>query len=135
MKFLVVLKYFFVILVNFSFTASIGHAYFQARLPKEVFDVQEPSSRIEGEPGSMSYRVRDCRKVSVTNLRRRIVNTSIQEWAYFGFEIYDLTDTRDDNPNYKREPWRRPVVDSAEALRVADSIAGYWSSTDRKSVV
>jgi hypothetical protein len=129
MKFLVVLKYFFVILVNFSFTASIGHAYFQARLPKEVFDVQEPSSRIEGEPGSMSYRVRDCRKVSVTNLRRRIVNTSIQEWAYFGFEIYDLTDTRDDNPNYKREPWRRPGVDSAEALRVADSIAGYWSST------
>lgn len=123
------LKYFFVILVNFSFTASIGHAYFQARLPKEVFDVQEPSARVEGDPGSMSYRIRDCRKVSVANLRRRIVNTSIQEWAYFGFEIYDLADTRDDNPNYKREPWTRPIVDSAEALRVADSIAGYWSST------
>ena len=129
MNFLAVLKFLLIILLNFSFTASIGHAYFQARLPKEVFDVQEPSARVHGEPGSMSYRVRDCRKISGANLRRRIVNTAIQEWSYFGFKIYDLIHTRDDNPNYKREPWKRPVIDSAEAMRVADSIAGYWSST------
>ena len=99
------------------------------RLPREIFDVEEPSARVTGSPGNMSYLRKDCRSIYPTNLRERIVHTAVQEWAYFGFKIYDLTHTRDDNPNYKQQPWVRPAIDPVEAARVADSIAGYWSST------
>ena len=99
------------------------------RLPRKVFDVEEPSARVAGLPGNMSYLKQDCRAIYPASLRERVVHTAVQEWAYFGFKIYDLAHTRDDNPSYKREPWTRPVIDPIEAARVADSIAGYWSST------
>ena len=116
-------------LVTFSFTPSFTQLPYLDRLPKAIFDVEAPSSRVTGTPGSMVYLERDCRSISAENLRNRVVNTAIQEWAYFGYSIYDLTNTRDDNPKYRRQPWRRPSIDPAEAARVADSIAGYWSST------
>ena len=115
------------ILANASF--SIAQLQYQDRLPREVFDVVAPSTRVTGAPGDMAYLERDCRAISTNNLRTRIVNTAVQEWAYFGHAVYDLTHTRDDNPDYQRRPWTRPRIDSGAAIRVADSIAGYWSST------
>jgi len=133
MKFLM-FKFSLFVALTFNFVInSSAQTYFQERLPKEIFDVEEPSSRVNGVPGSMMYKTRDCRAIPVTNLRKRIVNTAIQEWSYFGLSVYDLTHTRDDNPNYKRQPWRRPIIDSTEAQRVAGSIAGYWSSTPDSS--
>ncbi|MBM89581.1 MAG: hypothetical protein CMQ41_14515 [Gammaproteobacteria bacterium] len=114
-----------------SCVASFGFAQlrFLDRLPQHIFDVAPPSARVVGLPGNMSYLQRDCRVISTGNLRERIINTAIQEWAYFGYNIYDLTHTRDDNPNYRRRPWTRPTIAANEAVRVADSIAGYWSAT------
>ncbi len=99
------------------------------RLPTEVFDVQAPSQRIAGSPGEMRYAMQDCRALSPADLRRRIVNVATQEWAYFGYSVLDLVPTRESNPDYQRRPWRRTMIDPREAVRVADSIAGYWSST------
>jgi len=101
----------------------------QQRLPAEVFDVLAPSTRVTGSPGDMRYTMQDCRAIDSANLRRRIVNVAIQEWAYFGSSVLDLIPTRDTNPDYQRRPWRRTMIDPREAVRVADSIAGYWSST------
>ncbi|NKB32769.1 MAG: DUF2272 domain-containing protein [Pseudomonadales bacterium] len=112
-----------------NFTFSFAQLQYQERLSQDVFDVAAPSTRVSGTPGSMAYLEQDCRSISTDNLRQRIVNTAIQEWAYFGYTVYDLTHTRDDNPNYSRQRWTRPRIDSNEAVRVADSIAGYWSST------
>ena len=125
----VLLRVLVLALVTFSFTPSFTQLPHLDRLSKAIFDVEAPSSRVTGTPGSMVYLERDCRSLSVENLRNRVVNTAIQEWAYFGYSIYDLTQTRDDNPKYRRQPWRRPSINPAEAARVADSIAGYWSST------
>ena len=102
---------------------------FSERLPTDVFDVQPPSIRVSGNPGDMRFTQRDCRALPTRELRRRIVNVAMQEWAYFGYSVLDLVPTRDSNPNYQRTPWRRTLIDADEALRVADSIAGYWSST------
>ena len=129
MKFWLALKSSLLVTLILNFAISNAQPRFQERLPKEVFDVEEPSSRVSGIPGSMTYQTRECRAISTTNLRQRVVNTAIQEWSYFGHAVYDLTHTRDDNPSYKRQPWRPPIIESTEAKRVADSIAGYWSST------
>ena len=75
-------------LVTFSFTPSFTQLPYLDRLPKAIFDVEAPSSRVTGTPGSMVYLERDCRSLSVENLRNRVVNTAIQEWAYFGYSIY-----------------------------------------------
>ena len=119
------------VLVIIVFNAAIISAQlqYQERLPQNIFDVAAPSTRVSGVPGDMVYLQRDCRTIDSDNLRQRIVNTAIQEWSYFGHALYDLTHTRDDNPEYRRRPWIRPRIDNNEAIRVADSIAGYWSST------
>ncbi len=97
--------------------------------PRKLYDIERPSARVTGAPGEMSYIKQDCDPKGGDGLRKRIVHTAIQEWAYFGFQVYDLTHTRDDNPEYLRQPWTRPVIDIDAASRVADAIAGYWSST------
>ena len=45
------------------------------RLPREIFDVEEPSARVAGLPGNMSYLRKDCRAIYPANLRERIVHT------------------------------------------------------------
>ena len=102
---------------------------FSNRLPAGVFDVQPPSIRVSGSPGDMHYAQQDCRVFTPSQLRRRIVNVAVQEWAFFGYSVLDLVPTRESNPDYQRRPWRRTMIDPREAVRVADSIAGYWSST------
>ena len=97
--------------------------------PRKFYDIERPSARVTGDPGGMSYIKQDCDPKEVDGLRERIVHTAIQEWVYFGFQISDLTHTRDDNPDYVRQPWTRPVIERDAASRVAATIAGYWSST------
>lgn len=129
MKFREILNGLFLVGILGNISFSYAQLQYQERLAQQDFDVVAPSSRVTGSPGEMSYVEQDCRVLATDQLRQRIVNTAVQEWAYFGYTVYDLTHTRDDNPNYRRRPWTRPRVDSSEAVRVADSIAGYWSST------
>ena len=78
----------------------------------------------------MVYSERSCRApLPTAEIRSRIVNTAVQEWAYFGYNIQDLTQTRESDPNYRPQRRRRTPIDPMEATRVADSIAGYWSTT------
>jgi hypothetical protein len=95
------------------------------RLPPNVFDVFAPPARVQGTPGSMTIRQTSCRSVPAAQIRRRIVEVAVQEWAFFGFAIVDQTDVDDDNGFPRRS--RRPG--DGQSMRVADSIAGYWSVT------
>ena len=99
------------------------------RLPNSVFDVMPPSARVDGDIGEMVFLERSCRNISDGNLRERIINVAVQEWAFFGLSVLDLTHTRQSNPDFQAQPWRRTLIAADEAERVADSIAGYWSST------
>ena len=93
------------------------------RLPPNVFDVLPPSARVQGAPGAMTIRQTSCRNVPAAQMRRRIVELAVQEWAFFGFAIVDQTDVEDDNGFPRRS--RRPG--DAQSTRVAASIGGYWS--------
>lgn len=112
---------------------SAGQTLFLERLPSSILNVSPPSTRVAGEPGDMFYTERSCPSAPLANARSRIVNTATQEWAYFGFSVLDLVPTRESNPDFVRQPWRRTLIAPDEALRVATSIAGYWSSTPNSS--
>lgn len=116
-------------LIPFNATPVFAQTLFAERLPSSILNVNPPSARVVGEPGDMAYLESSCRRDSLSNARTRIVNTAVQEWAYFGYAVLDLVPTRESNPNYRRQPWRRTLIAPDEALRVASSIAGYWSST------
>ena len=105
------IKYLAVIIIVLNATLSVSQIQYQERLPQDIFDVAAPSARVTGAPGDMAYLERNCRAIATDNLRQRIVNTAIQEWSYFGYALYDLTHTRDDNPDYRRRPWTRPRID------------------------
>ena len=106
-----------------------SQAQFSERLPRSILDVNPPTSRVIGRPGDMAYLGGNCASHPPETVRKRIVDIAIQEWAYFGYEILDLTDSRDSNQDYVRQPWRRTLIDPEEAIRAASSIAGYWSAT------
>ncbi len=106
-----------------------GQTKFSERLPNTLLNVSPPTARVTGKPGDMVYIMRSCPSIPLKDVRRRIVNTTIQEWAYFGYSVLDLVPTRESNPEPKRQPWRRTLIASDEALRVASSIAGYWAAT------
>jgi hypothetical protein len=93
------------------------------RLPPNVFDVLLPSARVEGAPGVMTIRQTSCRNVPTAQVRRRLVELAVQEWAFFGFALVDHTDVDDDDGFPRRS--RRPG--DAQSTRVAASIAGYWT--------
>lgn len=100
-----------------------------ARLPASGLDVQPPSSRVVGPPGSMRITDRTCPTRPREETRRRIVDIAIQEWGFFGFQIVDQSAIIDSGsrPWPRSTPWLGPV----ESARVAGSIAGYWSVTPR----
>ena len=93
------------------------------RLPPSVFDVLPPPARVQGAPGAMAIRQTSCRNVPAAQVRRRIVELAVQEWAFFGFAIVDQTDVDDDEGFPRRS--RRPG--DAQSTRVAAPIAGYWT--------
>lgn len=99
-----------------------------ARLPAEVLDVRAPTERVVGRPGEMRFGDRSCRSEPVANLRTRIVDTAVQEWAYFGFSKLDYTTEEEVNrqSNISRSRWS--LLEGAQAIRLADSIAGYWAA-------
>ncbi|MDA1371566.1 MAG: DUF2272 domain-containing protein [Proteobacteria bacterium] len=112
------------------FPTSKAQLPFSERLPKNLLDVDAPSTRVVGTPGDMIFSARNCRApLPTTEIRSHIVNTAVQEWAYFGYSIQDLTNTRESDPNYLPQRRPRSVIDPVEVARVADSIAGYWSTT------
>lgn len=102
-----------------------GRQAWVERLPTDVLDVRAPSERVQGAPGSMRMLDRSCRGPAASDLRRRIVDISVQEWGYFGFPVLDQT-----APPEPRGSWRtRPRPDPDESERVAATIAGYWAAT------
>ncbi len=101
------------------------------RLPPDQLEVSPPAVRVTGEPGDMQIVERDCRMIPEADLRRRIVDIAVQEWAFFGFTVLDQTYVQDFSQR-RRSGFRLPRswLDIAESARVADSIAGYWAVTD-----
>jgi hypothetical protein len=98
------------------------------RLPAELFNVTPPSARVSGTPGTMSIQQSSCRSASAGDMRQQIVNTAVQEWAYFGFSVLEQSVNPAPNP-VPRSRRTFPRLDPEESARVADSIAGYWSAT------
>jgi hypothetical protein len=93
------------------------------RLPPSVLDVTPPSARVNGTPGTMRITQTACRSLPAAQVRRRIVELAAQEWGYFGFTIVDQTEFEEDG--FQPRGRRRPG--DAQSMRVADSIAGYWT--------
>ncbi len=113
---------------------------FLERLPAERLDVAPPASRVRGEPGRFAVAQRECRAEPAPDVRRRIVDLVVQEWAFFGFPVFDERDPSSwvrrrrqaeleallESPERLREILEERA---REAARVAPSIAGYWAVT------
>ena len=112
--------------VAFAATAGAQQAGFD-RLPPDVLDAVAPSARVTGGPGTMKVGRTSCRTVPMSEIRRRIVDLAVQEWAFFGFIVVDQTLEEPGADQSRRRRWRRPG--RAESARVADTIAGYWTVT------
>jgi hypothetical protein len=95
------------------------------RLPVDVLDVRSPIERVVGTPGSMRIADRSCRSMPLSDVRRRIVDTAVQEWAYFGFSV----DDQQQSPSQQMQRSTFPRMSAGEGARVASSIAGYWAAT------
>lgn len=121
--------YLLMVLLTVTAVSASAQTQYSDRLSRSVLDVNPPHSRVSGSPGEMNYLGGSCQSLELEEVRSRIINIAIQEWAYFGYSILDLTETRDSNPDYRRQPWRRTIIDTDEAIRAAPSIAGYWSAT------
>jgi hypothetical protein len=108
---------------------------FLPRLPADILDVRSPVDRVVGAPGSMRITDRSCRSVPLSNARQRIVDTAVQEWAYFGFSVDEQQRL---NPAAQQFPQSAPQamgrgtfgrLSTDENARLASSIAGYWAAT------
>ena len=100
------------------------------RLAGAVLDVTAPSTRVKGIPGSMQIVERTCRNAPLgEDMRRRIVNTAVQEWAFFGFQMEDQRNTAPiGNAPTNNTRRRFGPLDPVEVGRVADSVGGYWAA-------
>ena len=115
-------------LIAVSAVASVGHAQVLRvdRLPAEELEVLSPAARVSGEPGNMRVTQSSCRTLPIDETRRRIVDIAVQEWGFFGFRVVDQTVPE---PPRQRRRGRGSRLGPQESARVADSIAGYWSTT------
>jgi hypothetical protein len=101
------------------------------RLPASVLAVTPPSARVSGTPGSMQIIERSCNSAPLDpELRRRIVATAAQEWAFFGFQVDDQRGTAPlpGAPPQNNNRRRFGPLNANEVARVADSVGGYWSA-------
>ncbi len=98
------------------------------RLPRTLLDVRAPSERVEGQPGNMRIVDRGCQAFPRDEVRRRIVNTAIQEWAFFGYST-DKQPRTPAPPTETRRPFSYARLSESESERLASSIAGYWAAT------
>jgi hypothetical protein len=99
------------------------------RLALEQLDVVPPSDRVSGAPGRMTLRQTPCRTLPDTQVRRRIVDVAVQEWAFFGFSTIDQTRIEAVPARRPRRPRGFRWLNVEESARVAGSIAGYWTVT------
>jgi hypothetical protein len=92
---------------------------------------QKAAARIRGAPGTMRIDPRPCPTIVSHDIRRRIVDLAVQEWAFFGFRVAAAPEGGDDDgrDEPRDERRRRSRLPPAEAERVAPSIAGYWAVT------
>lgn len=97
------------------------------RLPLDILDVRSPVERVTGTPGSMRITDRSCRSLPLTDVRRRIVDTAVQEWAYFGFGVDDQARVEPSTQPMPRGAFAR--LSATESARLATTIAGYWAAT------
>ncbi len=99
------------------------------RLPRNVLDVGAPSERVQGNPGTLQIIDRSCRAVPLPQVRRRIVDAAVQEWAFFGYSTDAQPRIPQQDPTQTRRPFVYPRLSPAEGARLASSIAGYWAAT------
>jgi len=104
------------------------------RLPLERLDVSPPATRVTGDLGSLRVHSGACRaqELSGAALRRRIVDVTVQEWSFFGHAVLDYTRPDVfDRSRIRRRGWS--LLGREDTVRVADSIAGYWTVTPEGS--
>ena len=106
----------------------LAQSNYVARLPTSEFDVRPPNTWISGAIGSMEVARAECRVFPEEQLRQRIVDIAKQEWAFFGYPEYQFDQQIEGLPLEERRR-RRVRLSLEESVRVADTIAGYWSST------
>lgn len=99
------------------------------RLPRSILDVRPPSERVQGNPGALRVIDRSCRALPLEQVRRRIVDTAVQEWAYFGYSTDLQAREIAQQETGPRRPFVYPRMTPAEGERLATSIAGYWAAT------
>lgn len=108
------------------------------RLSADRFDMRAPSELVEGPLARMTVVQRGCRADAPADLRRRIVDIAIQEWAFFGYPVLDRLNgarllpgapLRGGRLVFENTTRRAPTPDAREGERVAASIAGYWAVT------
>ena len=111
-------------------TLAIAQSSHLERLSDDQLDVVPPSARVTGVVGNLELRDTRCRPRSNEPLRQRIVDVAAQEWGFFGFSVVDQTrvDGQDEQP-VRRGRRRWPRLSASEYVRLADSIAGYWTVT------
>lgn len=126
-------------LVLLGLAANVQSQEWLDRLPTSLLPVQPPMARVSGTPGSLTIEQSSCNTLPVDGVRRRIVNTAVQEWAFFGFGVQDQTVERDNS--FRRTGFRRvrgeprPLTADLnqrpddEVLQIALSVGGYWSAT------
>lgn len=108
------------------------------RLSPDVFALTPPSDRVEGMLEQMRVVNRRCGEATSSDLRRRIVDVAVQEWAFFGFPVLDRLNgarllpfraLRSGRVVFENTTRRAPTPGSREGARVAATIAGYWAVT------
>ena len=99
------------------------------RLPAALLDATPPSGRVRGAPGRMTIHRMPCPNLPQADVRRRIVDLAVQEWAFFGFPVVDRTTVDAGDRAAQRARRRRRRPNRAESARTAPSIAGYWAVT------
>ena len=121
-------KSIFFLMTSIGVSSMAQGQFFLDRLPSEKLNITAPSKRVEGIPGELNVIDSSCQIYSSSGVRRRIVNIAIQEWGFFGFNVLDQThQTELSRRNLQRSQLSR--LGPSEALRLADTIAGYWSIT------
>jgi len=101
------------------------------RLAASVLDVTPPSARVEGSPGNMRIIERSCHAAAPADIRRRIVNTAVQEWAFFGFQVDAQSVDPDPAGNAgtaANMPRRFLPLLPEEVAQVATTVGGYWAA-------
>ncbi len=101
------------------------------RLPLDELDIVPPSARVTGALGDLDIRDRSCQNRHLTgeSLRRRIVDVAAQEWSFFGFTVLDYARAETFNWRARGSYRRWSLLKPTDTVRVAATIAGYWSVT------